>query len=70
MSHACPAPDCTSDRPVPSHMFACRADWFRLPKDLRNRVWATADDPFSDERAEVVAECVEYYQANPRKVRR
>lgn len=65
MSHTCPAPDCCSDKPVASSLFACRADWFRLPKHLRDRVWATAGDPLSERRAEVVAECIEHYRTHP-----
>jgi hypothetical protein len=36
MSHACPA-GCGKD--VPSEMYACKRDWYRLPKPYRNAVW-------------------------------
>lgn len=37
-SHACHWPACTQQ--VPPAMWGCRDHWFRLPKQLRNRIWA------------------------------
>ena len=37
--HRCHWPTC--EQQVPPAMWGCRAHWLRLPKDLRNRVWAT-----------------------------
>lgn len=39
MSHTCHAKGC--DRRVPPRMFMCKAHWFRLPKPLRDAIWAT-----------------------------
>jgi len=63
-SHTCPAPECS--RQVPAHQLACRTDWYRLPKDLRDRVWAAyyGPGPGSDEHNDVVREAVEWYHAN------
>jgi hypothetical protein len=37
--HKCHWPGCTRD--VPPAMWGCKAHWFRLPKALRDRIWAT-----------------------------
>lgn len=37
--HTCHWRGC--DRDVPPAMWGCKAHWFRLPKALRDRVWAT-----------------------------
>jgi hypothetical protein len=37
--HTCHWPDCTT--PVPPAMWGCRLHWFKLPKRLRDRIWAT-----------------------------
>jgi hypothetical protein len=37
-SHQCPADGCT--RRVPAHQLMCRTDWYRVPKPLRNAVYA------------------------------
>ncbi len=39
MSHTCPAAGCT--KTIPSHMVACKAHWFKVPKELRDQIWAT-----------------------------
>lgn len=39
MAHTCHATDCPTR--VPSEMFMCRPHWFRVPKMLRDRIWAT-----------------------------
>lgn len=36
-AHHCHWPGC--DRQVPPAMWGCRAHWYRLPKDLRDRIW-------------------------------
>lgn len=33
----CPAPDCPGERD--GGQIACRTHWFRLPNDLRRRIW-------------------------------
>lgn len=37
--HTCHWPGC--GKPVPPAMWGCKAHWFRLPKNLRDRIWAT-----------------------------
>lgn len=39
MSHTCHWPGCKT--PVPPSMWGCRHHWFRLPKPLRDKIWAT-----------------------------
>lgn len=36
--HECPRNGCS--RQVPAHMLMCRADWYSVPKPLRDAVWA------------------------------
>ena len=37
--HGCHWPGC--ERQVPPAMWGCRQHWFKLPKHLRDRIWAT-----------------------------
>lgn len=37
--HHCHWPDC--DKQVPPAMWGCKAHWFKLPKALRDKIWAT-----------------------------
>lgn len=37
--HTCHWPGC--GRQVPPAMWGCKAHWFKLPKPLRDRIWAT-----------------------------
>lgn len=37
--HHCHWPDCTIQ--VPAAMWGCRIHWYRLPRQLRNLIWAT-----------------------------
>lgn len=37
--HTCHWVGCTTA--VPPKMFACKAHWFKLPKPIRDRIWAT-----------------------------
>lgn len=39
MKHTCHWPGCP--REVPPAMWGCKAHWMRLPKRLRDRIWAT-----------------------------
>ena len=61
-THTCPG-KCGAK--VPSHRFACRADWFRLPADLRQ---AITDNYRRNPAAHFAAvrDAVEWYAANPR----
>lgn len=55
-SHTCHWPDC--DRQVPPAMWGCRAHWFTLPRELRNRVW-DAYVPGQEQRMDPSAEYLE-----------
>lgn len=37
--HRCHWPTC--NKPVPPSMWGCKSHWFKLPKSLRDRIWAT-----------------------------
>lgn len=37
--HHCHWPGC--DKQVPPAMWGCKTHWFKLPRALRNKVWAT-----------------------------
>ena len=37
--HHCHWPGC--DKQVPPAMWGCKAHWLRLPRALRNKIWAT-----------------------------
>jgi len=39
LEHHCHWPGCRLR--VPPKMWGCKAHWFRLPKPLRDRIWAT-----------------------------
>ena len=39
MTHLCHHPGCRVA--VPPKMWGCRKHWFRLPKHLRDKIWAT-----------------------------
>ena len=37
--HSCAAPACESQ--VPNDWLMCKRHWYKVPKDLRDEVWAT-----------------------------
>ena len=39
MKHTCHFPTCTKE--VPPKLWGCKEHWFKLPKHLRTRIWAT-----------------------------
>ena len=39
MTHHCHWPCC--ETPVPPAMWGCKKHWFKLPKELRDRIWRT-----------------------------
>ena len=39
MAHTCHATGCKTN--VPPAMWGCRKHWFMVPKELRDRIWAT-----------------------------
>lgn len=70
--HHCHWPGC--EKAVPPKMWGCREHWYRLPKHLRDRIWAAyvpgqeiRKDP-SDEYIQVAKEvrdwCLEYMAQN------
>jgi hypothetical protein len=38
-AHTCHWPDCKKQ--VPPALWGCKAHWFKLPQDLRNKIWAS-----------------------------
>lgn len=38
-AHTCHWPGCTTA--VPPRLWGCKPHWYRLPKALRDRIWAT-----------------------------
>lgn len=39
MAHKCHWPGCPKE--VPPSMWGCKPHWFKLPKPMRDRIWAT-----------------------------
>ena len=37
-THTCHWPGCA--KAVPPRMWGCRGHWFRLPRELRDRIWS------------------------------
>lgn len=60
--HDCPAPWC--GRKVDNHLFACRNDWYALPRDVRDGIWDTVGMSIAEPaRQEAVAAAVTWYAA-------
>jgi hypothetical protein len=66
MTHTCHATGCK--RLVPPKMFMCKPHWFRLPKSMRDEIWAVyvpgqeeRKDP-TEEYIEVAQRCVSYLE--------
>ncbi len=38
-NHSCHWPGCPKQ--VPPAMWGCREHWYKIPKDLRDRIWST-----------------------------
>lgn len=66
-THACPG--CGAD--VPYAQLACKPDWFRLPKPLRDDITAAYRRRRSDLRPHLLAvrAAVQWYGANPSRER-
>jgi len=65
-THACPG---GCGRQVEYGKLSCRIDWYRLPHELRQRIWAAyKSDPVAHRDA--LAEASRWYQANPSPTRR
>lgn len=60
-THECPWPGCEVQ--VPRAMLACRPHWYALPEELRTRLWRAYRGQSGENHFEVVAECLEWYEA-------
>lgn len=65
MSHTCPRPECDLD--VSDDMFACRPDWYALPKIIRDEIWGTWLGGDEASHLAAMADAVEWYRENPPK---
>jgi hypothetical protein len=62
-THTCP---CGCGVQVPNNLYACRIGWYRLPKEIRNSIWATAKlGLLHPDRREVLEAAREWYRDNP-----
>lgn len=62
--HECPADGC--GRTIPTNLFACRVDWYRLPKATRDRInsaYFQGDGSYLEAAMEAQA----WYDANPKQ---
>jgi hypothetical protein len=67
VSHACPRPEC--DRDVSDEMFACRPDWYALPADIRQAIWATWRNGDELGHVRAMADALTWYREHPPKHR-
>lgn len=58
-NHTCHWPGC--GKQVPPAMWGCKAHWFKLPRHIRNRIWA-AYSPGQEIRMDPSAEYLEAAQ--------
>jgi len=63
MTHQCPRPECS--RKVAGDMFACRGDWYALPQDIRDAIWATWNAGDLDGHAEATTDAIDWYRDHP-----
>lgn len=63
-THECPG---GCGRQVLNVMFACKADWFRLPHALRSAIWAAWNDGDGAAHAHAMSEAALWYGVNPRQ---
>jgi hypothetical protein len=63
-THPCPG-GCGAD--VPDHQVACKPDWARLPKPLRDEIDAAYTRRRADSlrHARAVSQALRWYRANP-----
>lgn len=64
-THACPA-GCGAR--VPQSQFACRTDWYRLPKLYRDAIWAAYRAKAKGEHLEAMMAAQAWYDEHPRPV--
>lgn len=62
-THSCPA-GCGAQ--VPQHLYACRVDWYRLPPEIRNRIWAAYRGGMAGEHMNAMTAAAVWYEDNPR----
>lgn len=63
MTHICPRPGCP--RTVPDDMFACRGDWYALPRVIRDDIWNAWRAGDADDHAWHMAEARAWYRDHP-----
>lgn len=66
-THQCPG-GCGAT--VQPHQLACRDDWYRLPKPLRDKInaaWRRRTTHGGREHRATVGEALAWYRANPRQ---
>lgn len=63
-THECPG---GCGQQVANAMFACKADWFRLPHALRSAVWAAWNDGDGAAHAHAMSNATRWYSENPRQ---
>lgn len=68
MSHQCPRPECP--RTVPDDLFACRGDWYALPRAIRDDIWRGYLDGQTADHAQAMADAIEWYREHPPKTPR
>jgi hypothetical protein len=68
--HTCHRPGCETK--VPPAMFACKPDWFALPKSIRDRIWGEYV-PGQEDRMDptlayldVATEAIRWWQQHPK----
>lgn len=65
-THECPAPGCAAR--VSNEMFACRRDWYRLPRSLRDAIWRTYNAGGGAPHEAAMVDAIDWYRANARPV--
>lgn len=62
MTHRCPG---GCGQQVAQHLYACKQDWFRLPKEIRNEIWRTYRRNDAGEHLAAMSEAARWYDNNP-----
>lgn len=61
-THMCPGPRCKGAAPIPYEMLMCRADWYAVPRPIRNlvyRTWANGAGAGSEEHGRAMRKAIE-----------
>jgi hypothetical protein len=64
MSHQCPRPEC-SRTVEDDQQFACRGDWYALPKTHRDAIWNAFRSGDGMGHIQAMADAIEWYRDNP-----